>query len=139
MTPRERLIAMLNHETPDRVCVDFGPSGQTGMGAGDVHRLRQAVLGKSDYRIKIIEPYQMSIAVWFIPFLARLHLHTIYQYLEKHLGVVARSTAAGVFLLLRSRHPALTIWVKTQPEPIPESADDRGNANRLRLGANPGG
>jgi hypothetical protein len=59
MTPRERLIATLNHETPDRVCVDFGAGGQTGMGAGAVHRLRQAVLGKSDYRVKIIEPYQM--------------------------------------------------------------------------------
>ncbi len=59
MTPRERLIAALNHETPDRVCVDFGAGGQTGMGAGAVHRLRQAVLGESDYRVKVIEPYQM--------------------------------------------------------------------------------
>lgn len=59
MTPRERLIATLNHQTPDRVCVDFGAGGQTGMGAGAVHRLRQAVLGQSDYRVRIIEPYQM--------------------------------------------------------------------------------
>lgn len=59
MTPRERLIATLNHQTPDRVCVDFGAGGQTGMGAGAVHHLREAVLGKSDYRVKIIEPYQM--------------------------------------------------------------------------------
>ena len=33
MTPRERLVATLRHNTPDRVCVDFGASGQTGMGA----------------------------------------------------------------------------------------------------------
>jgi hypothetical protein len=59
MTPRERLIASLNHQTPDRVCTDFGAGGQTGLGAGAVHRLRQTVLGKSDYRVKIIEPYQM--------------------------------------------------------------------------------
>ncbi len=59
MTSRERLTATLNHQTPDRVCVDFGAGAQTGMGAGAVHRLRQAVLGKSDYRVKIIEPYQM--------------------------------------------------------------------------------
>ena len=59
MTPRERLTATLSHQTPDRVCVDFGAGSQTGMGAGTVHRLRQAVLGKSDHRVKIVEPYQM--------------------------------------------------------------------------------
>lgn len=59
MTPRERLLATLNHQTPDRVCVDFGAGGQTGMGAGAVHRLRQTILNDRDYRVKIIEPYQM--------------------------------------------------------------------------------
>jgi hypothetical protein len=39
--------------------VDFGAGFQTGMGAGAVHRLRRAVLGSNDYRVKIIEPYQM--------------------------------------------------------------------------------
>jgi hypothetical protein len=29
------------------------------MGAGAVHRLRQAVLGQPDFRVKVIEPYQM--------------------------------------------------------------------------------
>lgn len=59
MTSRERLAATLNHQTPDRLCVDFGAGFQTGMGAGTVHRLRQALLGQPDYRVKIIEPYQM--------------------------------------------------------------------------------
>jgi hypothetical protein len=59
MTSRERLIATLNHQAPDRLCVDFGAGFQTGMGAGAVHRLRDAVLGKSDHRVRIIEPYQM--------------------------------------------------------------------------------
>lgn len=59
MTSHERLEATLNHQTPDRLCVDFGAGGQTGMGAGAVHRLREAVLGPSDHRVKIIEPYQM--------------------------------------------------------------------------------
>ncbi len=59
MTSRERLIATLNHQTPDRLCVDFGAGGQTGMGAGAVHRLRQAILGQSDFRVKVTEPYQM--------------------------------------------------------------------------------
>jgi hypothetical protein len=56
---RERLGKSLNHQSTDHVCVDFGAGGQTGMGAGAVHRLRNAVLGHSTYRVKIIEPYQM--------------------------------------------------------------------------------
>jgi hypothetical protein len=59
MTSRERLAATLNHHAPDRLCVDFGAGLQTGMGAGAVHRLRQAVLGQPDFRVKVIEPYQM--------------------------------------------------------------------------------
>ncbi len=59
MTPRERLAAVLNHETPDRLCVDFGAGFQTGMGVCAVHRLRQGVLGDRHYRVKVIEPYQM--------------------------------------------------------------------------------
>jgi hypothetical protein len=60
MNSRERLQATLNHQPTDRLCVDFGAGGQTGMGAGAVYRLRQAVLGNdSNYRVKITEPYQM--------------------------------------------------------------------------------
>ncbi|MBI5387707.1 MAG: methyltransferase [Verrucomicrobia bacterium] len=59
MTSRERLAATLNHQQPDRLCVDFGAGFQTGMGAGAVHRLRQRVLGQPDHRVKVIEPYQM--------------------------------------------------------------------------------
>ena len=60
MTSRERLIATLNHQPTDRLCVDFGAGFQTGMGAGAVHRLRAAVLGdQSGHRVKVIESYQM--------------------------------------------------------------------------------
>jgi hypothetical protein len=59
MNSRERLHAALNHQPVDRVCVDFGAGGQTGMGAGAVYRLREAILGKSSHRVKITEPYQM--------------------------------------------------------------------------------
>jgi hypothetical protein len=59
MTSRERLAATLNHQSPDRLCVDFGAGFQTGMGVGAVHRLREAVLGKSEHRVKVIESYQM--------------------------------------------------------------------------------
>ncbi len=60
MNSRERLQATLNHQPTDHLCVDFGAGGQTGIGAGAVYRLRQAVLGNdSNYRVKITEPYQM--------------------------------------------------------------------------------
>jgi len=59
MTSRERLIATLNHQPTDRLCVDFGAGFQTGMGAGAVHRLREAVLGPAQQPVKVIESYQM--------------------------------------------------------------------------------
>lgn len=59
MIPRQRLQAALEHKPVDRVCVDFGAGGQTGMGAGAVYRLRHALLGDGDWRVKITEPYQM--------------------------------------------------------------------------------
>ncbi len=59
MNSRERLQATLNHQPPDRLCVDFGAGFQTGMGAAAVHRLRREVIGDLDYRVKVIEPYQM--------------------------------------------------------------------------------
>src|ERR1017187_2788033 len=59
MTSRERLQATLNHQEPDRLCVDFGAGFQTGIGAGAVHRLREALWGPSSHRVKITESYQM--------------------------------------------------------------------------------
>jgi hypothetical protein len=59
ITSRERLIKTLNHESTDRVCLDFGAGGQTGMGVSAVHRLRKALLGDKGFRVKVTEPYQM--------------------------------------------------------------------------------
>ncbi|MCX5682474.1 MAG: methyltransferase, partial [Planctomycetota bacterium] len=59
MNSRERLDATLNHRQPDRVCVDFGSTAVTGMHVAAVTRLRRAVLGQPEYRVKVIEPYQM--------------------------------------------------------------------------------
>ncbi len=59
MNGRERLQATLNHQEPDRVCVDFGATPVTGMHASAVSRLRREVLGDPDYRVKVVEPYQM--------------------------------------------------------------------------------
>ena len=59
MTSRKRLQAALDHKDPDRVCVDLGATMTSGISATAVWRLRQAVLGEKDYRVKVIEPYQM--------------------------------------------------------------------------------
>ena len=59
MTSRERLATTLCHRQPDRVCVDFGATFVTGIHVSVIHRLRQRVLGEMDYRVKVIEPYQM--------------------------------------------------------------------------------
>ncbi len=59
MTSRERFEATLNHEQPDRVCVDFGATLVTGISASTLSKLRREVLGESDYRVKVTEPYQM--------------------------------------------------------------------------------
>lgn len=59
MSSRARLAAVINHQQPDRLCVDFGAGRQTGMGVCAVSRLRQAVLGDSNYRVKVSEPSQM--------------------------------------------------------------------------------
>ncbi len=59
MTSRERLAATLDHREPDRLCVDFGAGFQTGMGAGAVHRLHEALFGRNGCQVKVVEPYQM--------------------------------------------------------------------------------
>ncbi len=59
MTCRQRLQATLNHQQPDRVCVDFGGTFVTGIHAAALTRLRLAVLGDHAYRVKVNEPYQM--------------------------------------------------------------------------------
>lgn len=59
MNSRERLDLALNHRQPDRVPVDFGGTAVTGIHVAALTRLRRAVLGDPDYRVKVIEPYQM--------------------------------------------------------------------------------
>lgn len=59
MNGRQRLAATLNHEQPDRVCVDFGATFVTGIHVSVVDRLRKATLGDTGYRVKVIDPYQM--------------------------------------------------------------------------------
>jgi len=59
VTSRERFQATLNHRRPDRVCVDLGATAVTGIHAAALSRLRRRLLGRPDYRVKVVEPYQM--------------------------------------------------------------------------------
>jgi hypothetical protein len=57
---RERVNCVLSHEEPDRVPLDLGGSGVTGMQASTVYKLRQALkLDSQETPVKIVEPYQM--------------------------------------------------------------------------------
>lgn len=59
LTPRQRLHNTLHHLPTDRVCVDFGAGGQTGIGVCAVDRIRRLVTGNHDYKVKVCETYQM--------------------------------------------------------------------------------
>jgi len=60
MNSRERVEAALNHRQPDRVPLDLGASGVTGMHVSSVYLLRQALgLDAAGTPVKVIEPYQM--------------------------------------------------------------------------------
>ena len=58
MTSKERVLAALNHRQPDRVPIDFGSTGVTGMHATCVAGLRQH-FGLENRPVKVHEPYQM--------------------------------------------------------------------------------
>lgn len=60
MNSRERVIAALDHREGDRVPLDLGGCGQTGMHVSTVYALRQALkLDPPGTPVKVIEPYQM--------------------------------------------------------------------------------
>ncbi len=60
MNSRERVNAALAHREGDRIPLDLGGCGQTGMHATTVYALRQALkLDPPSTPVKVIEPYQM--------------------------------------------------------------------------------
>lgn len=58
MNSRERLIATLNHQTPDRLPIDLGATSQTSINASTLYQFRKA-LGLDSHRLKITEPSQL--------------------------------------------------------------------------------
>ncbi len=60
MNSRERVDAALSHREGDRIPLDLGGCGQTGMHVTTVYKLRQALgLDVPGTPVKVIEPYQM--------------------------------------------------------------------------------
>jgi SSS family transporter len=61
----------------------------------------------------VVFPVVMLLVAWlFVPFLARLRLYTIYEYLERRFGVIARSLASLLFQLLRGGHLAVAVYAQ---------------------------
>lgn len=58
MNSKERVQKALNHQSPDRIPVDFGSTGVTGIHILVVEKLRQH-FGLPSHPVKAIEPYQM--------------------------------------------------------------------------------
>jgi hypothetical protein len=60
LTSRERVNLILNHQEADRVPLDLGGSGTTGMHVDSVYLLRQALkLDPPGTPVKVIDPFQM--------------------------------------------------------------------------------
>lgn len=58
MNSRERVLAAINHREPDKVPMDLGGCGQTGINASSLYQLRK-ILGLPLHPLKICEPYQL--------------------------------------------------------------------------------
>ncbi|MBN2625021.1 MAG: methyltransferase [Spirochaetales bacterium] len=58
MTSRERVISALNHKETDRIPVDLGGTGQSGINASVLYKLRRA-LGLKEKPVDIVEPLQL--------------------------------------------------------------------------------
>lgn len=58
MTSRERILAAINHREPDYVPLDLGSTGQTGINASTLYKLRKAY-GLKEHPVRICEPYQL--------------------------------------------------------------------------------
>ena len=58
MTSRERVIAAINHQEPDRIPVDFGASYMSGINTSALYRLRKR-LGLEEKPVEVFEIVQM--------------------------------------------------------------------------------
>jgi uroporphyrinogen decarboxylase len=75
MTPRERVLAALNHQEPDRVPIDFSGHRSSGIAAITYAKLRVA-LGLPERPIRVYDPIQ-QLAIVDEDVLERFHVDTI--------------------------------------------------------------
>jgi len=75
MTPRQRVLAALNHEEPDRVPIDFSGHRSSGIAAIAYAKLRRA-LGLPERPIRVYDPIQ-QLAIVDEDVLDRFHVDTI--------------------------------------------------------------
>lgn len=75
MTPRERVLAALNHQEPDRVPIDFSGHRSSGIAALAYSKLRRS-LGLEPRPIRVYDPVQ-QLAIVDEDVLARLNVDTI--------------------------------------------------------------
>ncbi len=75
MTPRDRVLAALNHEEPDRVPIDFSGHRSSGIAAIAYAKLRKA-LGLPERPIRVYDPVQ-QLAIVDEDVLERFHVDTI--------------------------------------------------------------
>jgi uroporphyrinogen decarboxylase len=75
MTPRERVLAALNHQEPDRVPIDFSGHRSSGIAAIAYAKLR-AALGLPERPIRVYDPVQ-QLAIVDEDVLERFHVDTI--------------------------------------------------------------
>jgi uroporphyrinogen decarboxylase len=75
MTPRERVLAALNHQQPDRVPIDLGGHRSSGIAAVAYARLRKA-LGLPQKPVRVYDPIQ-QLAILDEDVLDRFHVDTI--------------------------------------------------------------
>ena len=62
MTPRQRILAALNHQQPDRVPIDFGGHRSSGISAIAYRKLRGA-LGLPERTIRVYDPIQQLAVI----------------------------------------------------------------------------
>ncbi len=75
MTPRQRVLAALNHQQPDRAPIDFGGHRSSGIAAIAYRKLRQA-LGLPERTIRVYDPVQ-QLAIIDEDVLDRFHVDAI--------------------------------------------------------------
>jgi uroporphyrinogen decarboxylase len=75
MTPRQRVLAALNHQEPDRLPIDFGGHRSSGMAAIAYAKLRRA-LALPERPIRVYDPIQ-QLAIIDEDVLERFHVDTI--------------------------------------------------------------